>query len=144
MKKPNKRFKSRTLRVLFHLLPPRIKRLMFLSSLAGKIAGEKQMDRETLLKFQERFKLCQDPNAIELGLALNEKLWATRPIDALVCPVNLEIQNTEQDLTRIARRIVAIMPCWMVYGTTITKIVADTRELLAARNDLFHVPVQTH
>lgn len=134
----NKRFKSRAMRVLFHILPRRIKRLLFVSSLTGKITGRNELDRNTRLLLNEMFGLCKDPDAIALPLALNEKIWMNRPIGDLVCPIHLESSITEQEITRVARQIVAMMPCWLVYTGTM-QIAADVRELLLQRNELFPV-----
>lgn len=137
MKLSNKRFQTRTLRVLFHLLPQRSKRLMFISSLAGKVAGKKTFDRETILRIQDQFSLTNiDPHAMELPVACANRIWGKRPVEDLV---NLETLNekSDHDATRIARQIVAMMPCWMVYDNTF-KIAKDVRELLAERNKLFH------
>lgn len=140
---PNKRFRSRTLRVLFHLLPRRTKRLLFLSSLSGKVidgaqaeTNDETFERETRMKIQEAFNLCKDPNAIELPMALNRKIWGKRPIDELVCPLYLDDDESFIKATRIARQIVAIMPCWLVYGTT-RAIIDDVRQLITMRNELF-------
>lgn len=132
----NKRFKSRYLRVLFHLLPCRTKRLLFLSSLSGKVTGEKSLARQTLVKIQNEFELCSDPFAIELPLAFHEKIWGKRPIDELVCPVHLDATQSDRELTRLSRQIVSIMPCWLVYAQT-SCIVNDVRDLLAKRGEIF-------
>ena len=134
----NKRFKSRAMRVLFHILPRRIKRLLFVSSLTGKITGLNELDRATRQLLNEMFGLCKDPDAIALPLALNEKIWMNRPIGNLVHSAHLEGVLTDQEITRVARQIVAMMPCWLVYTGTM-KISADVRELLLQRNEL--VPV---
>lgn len=136
MNQSNKRFRSRALRVLFHILPRRIKRLIFISSLSGKVSGAIEMDRETRLRLQQSFGLCKDPDAVALPLAYNDKIWANRPIETLVCPVRLSTPLTEQEITRTARQIVALMPCWLVYGQTM-KIVEDVRELLVKKDELF-------
>jgi hypothetical protein len=136
MNQTNKRFRSRALRVLFHILPRRTKRLVFLSSLSGKLAGSVEMDRESRQRLQANFGLCVDPDAVALPLAYNEKIWANRPIESLVCPIYLSSTLTEQELTRTARKIVVLMPCWLVYGQT-KKIVEDVRELLQKKDELF-------
>lgn len=136
MKLSNKRFQTRTLRVLFHLLPSRMKRLIFLSSLSGKVTGEKHMAQDMLIRIQEKFKLCRDPHAMELPLACTDKIWGKRPIEDLVCPVYLNANQSDHDVTRTARQIVVMMPCWLVYDNTIT-IVGQVRELLIARSELF-------
>lgn len=136
MVQSNKRFKSRYLRVLFHLLPRRTKRLLFLSALSGKVTGEKSLARPVLVNIQNEFDLCVDPFAIELPLAFHDKIWGKRPIDELVCPRRLEAFNTDRDLTRAARQIVSIMPCWLVYDQT-SSIISDVRDLLAKRGVIF-------
>jgi hypothetical protein len=140
MTQPNnhKRFKSRVLRVLFHILPRRIKRLVFISSLSGKVCGSIEMDRVTRLRLQQVFGLCTDPDAVALPLAYNDRIWSNRPIEQLVCPMHLQGIHSDQELTRTARQIVVMMPCWLVYGKTM-KIVDDVRELLIKRNELFSV-----
>lgn len=136
MKLSNKRFQTRTLRVLFHLLPSRMKRLMFISSLSGKIAGTSELDRATLLRIQQEFKLTNvDPHAMELPIACTDKIWGKRPVEDLVCPVFLH-QKSNHDLTRIARQIVVMMPCWLVYDE-IFRVVIEVRQLLEARDQLF-------
>lgn len=136
MNQSNKRFRSRAMRVLFHVLPRRIKRLVFISSLSGKVSGVVEMDRETRLRLQTNFGLCKDPDAVALPLAYNNKIWANRPIENLVCPIRLSSPLSEQELTRTARQIVVLMPCWLVYGQT-KKIVEDVRELLEKKDQLF-------
>ena len=136
-----KRFKSRILRVLFHILPSRTKRMVFLTSLTGYVTGMKEMDRPTRLHLKEQFDLCKDPDALALPLAYNEKIWANRPIDNLIGRVLVEADSlgyTEQELTRYARQIVAMMPCWLVYGQTMD-IVKEVRQLLLQRNELLPV-----
>jgi hypothetical protein len=94
------------------------------------------MERFILIKIQEKFSLCRDPNAIELPLAFTNQIWGKRPIDTLVCPLYLESKQSDNDVTRIARQIVIMMPCWLVYGNTMN-IVNDVRELLNMRNEIF-------
>uniref|UniRef100_A0AAU7PFU7 Uncharacterized protein n=1 Tax=Burkholderia phage vB_BgluM-SURPRISE13 TaxID=3159457 RepID=A0AAU7PFU7_9VIRU len=140
MKLSNKRFQTRTLRVLFHLLPQRMKRLMFISSLSGKVAGTNEFDRVVLLQIQEEFKLTKvDPHAMELPVACANKIWGKRPVEDLVCSDHLN-EKSDHDMTRIARQIVVMMPCWLVYDSTF-KIANDVRELLTKREQLFqHQP----
>lgn len=134
----NKRFKSRALRVLFHILPSRTKRVLFISSLSGKVTGQRELDRNVRLRLLGAFSLCNDPDAIALPVAYNEKIWANRPIDSLVEKVLSSEELDVVELTRIARQIVAMMPCWLVYGQTM-HIVQEVRELLSQRNELFTV-----
>lgn len=135
---PNKRFTSRLMRVSFHLLPSRMKRLMFLSSLYGQVSKEKEINQERLVRFKEAFDLCRDPRAIALPMACSDRIWNKRTIDELVCKDNLCSRDTEKDITRIARMIVVGMPCWLVYDHT-TKIVQDVKKLLTHREDLFAI-----
>lgn len=140
------RFSSRSMRLVFHLLPSRMKRLIFISSVAGKLSGKKLPEfvqefrqtrcNDTVVKLQEKFNLCQDPTAICLPLALNDKIWGSRPIDQLVCPENLGNLQSEHDITRTAREIVAKMPCFLVYDGAIN-IAKEVRELITARGELF-------
>lgn len=74
-----------------------------------------------------------------LPLAYNDKIWSNRPIENLVCPIRLSSELTDQELTRMARQIVVLMPCWLVYGQT-KKIVEDVRELLVKKDELFVTP----
>jgi len=109
---------------------------MFISSLAGKVAGTNTFDRATLLRIQDQFSLTNvDPHAMELPVACANKIWGKRPVEDLVSPATLNDMSSH-DETRIARQIVAMMPCWMVYDNTF-KIVGDVRELLAERSNLF-------
>ena len=136
-----KRFKSRILRVLFHILPSRTKRMVFLTTLTAKVTGLKEMDREKRIHLQSQFALCKDPDAISLPLAYNEKIWGNRPIDELIERVQNEPSSTgftEQEMTRMARQIVAMMPCWLVYTQTM-EIVKEVRQLLSQRNELLPV-----
>lgn len=135
MKLTNKRFQSRILRILFHLLPCRVKRLMFITSLTGKITGKKTLTRFERIRIQERFKLCKDPDAMDLPLAVSDKIWINRPVEQYICQSYLDIHCRESELTRTARQIVAIMPCWLVYAST-SKIVDDVKELLKTRSEL--------
>ena len=97
------------------------------------------MDRLTRVRLLAQFHLGKDPDALALPLAFNEKIWTNRPIDGLVCPIHLEqAAANEKEMTRTARQIVAMMPCWLVYGQTM-QIAADVRELLSQRNELFPV-----
>jgi hypothetical protein len=96
------------------------------------------MDRVTRLRLQQVFGLCTDPDAVALPLAYNDRIWSNRPIEQLVCPMHLQGIHSDQELTRTARQIVVMMPCWLVYGKTM-KIVDDVRELLIKRNELFSV-----
>lgn len=140
MKLSNKRFQTRTLRVLFHLLPSRMKRLMFIASLSGKIAGASEFDRAILLQIQQRFTLTKvDPHAMELPVAYADKIWGKRPVSDLVSEDHLS-EKSEHDMTRISRQIVVMMPCWLVYDMTWV-IVGEVRELLAERDQLLqHQP----
>jgi hypothetical protein len=112
---------------------------VFLSSLSGKVSGQAELDRTTRLRLQEKFDLCKDPDAVALPLAYNDKIWSNRPIENLVCPIRLSSELTDQELTRMARQIVVLMPCWLVYGQT-KKIVEDVRELLVKKDELFVMP----
>lgn len=136
LKLSNKRFTSRFMRVFFHLLPSRMKRLMFLSSLYSKVSCETEIDHSRMVRFQEAFDLCKDPHAIALPMAYSDRIWRQRPIENLVCQNNLCRHETDKDLTRIARMIVVRMPCWLVYDKT-TKIVEDVKKLLLEREELF-------
>jgi hypothetical protein len=136
MNHSNKRFKSRALRVLFHILPRRIKRMVLISSLAGKISGQKEMDLELRKRLQQKFGLCKDPDAVALPLALSEAIWGKRHINALLDSLETDHELTEQELTRLARQIVATMPCWLVYGKTM-RIVEEVRTLIQTRDELF-------
>ena len=138
MKISKKRFTSRILQVLFHILPKRMKRLMFLSSLSAKIAQTKCLDASTQQRLKETLHLCKNEKALGFPAEYCNTIWAKREIDSLVCPIYLGTQVQDEQLTRTARMIVAIMPCWLVYDS-ISKIVADVRTLLVARGELFHV-----
>jgi hypothetical protein len=121
---------------MFHLLPQRIKRLVFISTLAGKISGRSELEREILLRIQAEFKITKvDPHAMELPLACADKIWGKRPVEDLVCPVVLN-EMSGHDMTRIARQIVVMMPCVLVYDKTF-EIVREVRELLEKREQLF-------
>jgi hypothetical protein len=109
---------------------------VFLSSLSGKVTGQVELDRETRLRLQEVFGLCKDPDAVALPLAYKDKIWSNRPIEKLVCPVRLSNPLSEKEATRMAREIVVLMPCWLVYGQT-KKIVEDVRGLLVKKDELF-------
>lgn len=136
MTQPNKRFRSRTLRILFHLLPRHTKRMLFLASLAGKVTSTHHLSKSILLKLQQEFQLCADTKAIDLPPILHKKIWGNRPIEGLVCPVHLDAQQSERCMTRTARQIVSIMPCWLVYAHT-TQIIEDVRDMLSKREVLF-------
>lgn len=136
----NKRFKSRAMRVLFHVLPSRTKRLVFISSLVGKIGGDEvvaegEVGRGIRASVQQRLALCKDPEAMRLWATYTDKIWRSRPIEPLVCPIHLSEQQCEQKMRRTARQIVVMMPCWLVYGKT-TQIVQDVCDILQRRSEL--------
>lgn len=136
MKYSKRTLRARVLRGIFHMFPRRTKKLVFLSSLCGKITGNSELERQIRLRLQEEIITCSDPDAMTLPLAFNDKIWANRPIESVVNPLLLATHMNDQEITRMARQIVAMMPCWLVY-TQISIIVDDVRKLLAKRENLF-------
>lgn len=134
----NKRFKSRVLRVLFHILPRRTKRLVFITTLTAKVAGFRELDRTARRQLLNEFGLGRDPDALALPLAYTDKIWANRPIDTIVDDTHLSRACVDKELTRMSRQIVAMMPCWLVYAHTVD-IARDVRELLLKRSTLLQL-----
>lgn len=123
------------MRVLFHLLPSRIKRLLFIASLSAWVLDKEELDRSTRMNMVAQFSLCSDPDALALPIAMKDKIWKNRPISPLMKSCMCGGLQTEKDVTRKARQIVAMMPCWLVYDKTLS-IVQDTKALLSVRNEL--------
>ncbi|BAS04848.2 hypothetical protein [Ralstonia phage RSF1] len=89
-----------------------------------------------MLRIQEEFKITNvDPHAMELPIACADKIWGKRPVEDLVCPVQLS-EKSDHDMTRVARQIVVMMPCWLVYDE-IFRVVIEVRDLLEKREQLF-------
>ena len=114
------------------LLPNKIKRLVFISSLAATIYDINNDDIETLHKLNLILNLCNDDGAMLLPVALGNIIWNHK--NNLIV---LDINNNDHNLTikTTISDIINIMPKWLVYSD-FDSIKKDVEKLLSIKDIL--------
>lgn len=114
------------------ILPNRIKRLIFLSSLTALLIDIKEHDEETLHKLNVLLQICSHEKAMMLPISLRNFIWHNMTAS--------QIMNTEvsvQDvrglesgkLVQMVRSIVSTIPSWLKYSENYV-IECDVENLL--------------
>ena len=114
------------------LLPNKIKRLVFISSLAATIYDINNDDIETLHKLNLILNLCNDDGAMLLPVTLGNIIWNHK--NNLIV---LDINNNDHNLTikTTISDIINIMPKWLVYSD-FDSIKKDVEKLLSIKDIL--------
>lgn len=138
MKSQFVKLRTFVLRLLLSLVPLRIKRMLVLGSLAAKMATSQEQVDLCRSKLNSELSLCKDSKALDLPFMLKERIWPSeiRNIDSLICPVYLTEKEMKAELRRVARRIVAKIPCVLYWGSR-ARVTKDVVLLLKRRQHIF-------
>lgn len=117
--------KSITNWVLTKVLPDRIKRLVFLSSLAAYVRDFDQPDDDTLYKLNEILSLSTNADALKLPMYIHTRIWGSFDVSRLKsCGLelktmkNIRLDQMEQSQMRVvANRLIDYAPSWLRYQT---------------------------
>ena len=110
-------------RFLNWLLPDKIKRMIFLSSLAAYIRDLQKPDKETLKKLNEILLLCSNEEALRFPIEIHSKIWGRFDIECLQ-QSGIDVSNMREFHTRglaksemriVANRFIDYMPVWLKY-----------------------------
>lgn len=122
--KPNKRWLSRTLHnFLKYRLSPRIKRMIFLSSLLGFTKPKDLLSIDTIIKINEVLGLAHDVEAIRLPMFIRTWVWDHEFNEEI--PVNnrsvmlsqfYDVQLTRIDFGLLSDYIISKAPDWLIYA----------------------------
>ena len=117
------------------LLPNRIKRLVFLSSLTAILVDMKELNNETLHKLNTLLGLCMNDNAMKLPISMRDFIWHhMTPAQVLNTEPIWDKLSTES-ISTMSSSIIKKMPSWLHYNKDMD-IKRDVEYLLHNRSSL--------
>lgn len=105
------------------LFPDRIKRMIFLSTLAAHIRDLQQPDAETLSKLNDILLLSSDAKALRFPMEFHSRIWGKfNPVclrkEGIAVDSICGLQTrglAKSELRIVANRLIDYMPAWLKY-----------------------------
>jgi len=97
-------------------LPERMKRILFVSSLAAQLAKDQQMTPEALNKINEMLDLAKDAESMELGVELSNVIWKDAECSLMCFQVSTEQVIAQERIPYIISIILKATAPWLRYG----------------------------
>lgn len=116
------------------IVPTQVKRMMMVSSLAAYLSRKTELDMGTLMRLNERFKLCTLESALQLPILLARTFWHGRLISEVVKDTVLRQDLGPGKISVVAGRIKESIPVWMRYDEQ--EMTADIYQLLNTRHQI--------
>lgn len=115
--------------LLAMILPERIKRLLFVASLAGYVKATTELDDKTMSQINELFSLCTVENAMRFPLSINSIIWHERSIrDDYNDIVHDTASFSDARVKLFIGRVKSSIPKWMLYDNA--QLDDDVRKLV--------------
>ena len=127
-------FKASMGAVFRQLLPSRMKRLVFVISLAAKVRKGDALEIGALAKLNEIMDLCQSDKSMGLPVTLSEVIWKDRLDPEVEAAFNDDTDVPEATLSSIISRILERVPAALRYGSE-EELKADIRTMFDHRRD---------
>lgn len=124
---------SLTARILGHVLPRRMKRLIFVSSFIAHIKNSTNPDKELLSKINKLLMLSSSDEALLLPVQLHQQIWHKVVLKDVLSEKNIEIDDISQiasysfkkpQIRTLSEEIIRVIPNWLMYGSK-TQIRSD-------------------
>lgn len=147
MSKQRAFFHRATIGVLNTLLPDRIKRMIFISSLAAHIKEVSNPDKVLIGKLNKLLELSSSDGALKLPMSAHQRIWhnlepntiyaSTRQSDSPLTSLS-ELQSHRlppQQLRIVSEQIIKFTPDWLRYGSN-RQIRSDLMRLFSNMGEL--------
>lgn len=118
-----------------HCIPERMKRLIFISSLATQFNHDKTLAPETISKLNTIMGLASDCKSLHLGSQLTHVIWADDQCVGL-CQVAKESEIESKRIPVLVKNICESTKPWLRYRPE--RMEADVSQLIEARGILAH------
>lgn len=110
-------------------LPARMKRLILLASVSGRLKEPGTFSNETLAKLNKVMELSMRDSALMGPIQLSRAIWHGRTSSEIIQDEPFAVTSTEERILRAATRIFESTPTWLRYGTE-DEVVPDLIKLL--------------
>lgn len=118
-------------------LPPRLKRLMYVSSILGMMQQAKDPNMELVGKLNDVFKIAKYPEAFKFPMYIKSMIWKNMESDKVVVSNGRSIAISDLIKTDLTNNDVALVgayfaknvPNWLKYGS-IDLLIDDVMVLL--------------
>lgn len=110
-------------------LSARMKRLILLASVSGRLKEPETFSNETLAKLNKVMELSMRDNASMIPIQLSKAIWHGRTSKEIIQDEPAAITSAEDRLIRAAKRIYNAAPQWLRYGDE-EQMTADLIKLL--------------
>ena len=122
--------------ILGKMLPERLIRTLFLSSLYSQLFQVNTLDVRVYRRLNEIMKICDNDNALGLGMHYAKVFWGDEELAHIEVELNEKghLTLSENTIEAMAKRIVEETPRWMRYAQE--DMLTDIKQLLQCRGDL--------
>ena len=123
-------------RIISSLLPERLIRVLFISSLYTKIFKIKTVDPLVLHKLNSILKVCENDYALGAGMKLSSVFWNDVELKQIQVVLNdkNELTISKETEEEIANVIIENTPKWLLYNRT--DMYMDIKHIVEYRLDL--------
>ena len=127
------------------VLPPKTKRLIFLTSLTARIKDTDVFDVDTVRKLNHVMSLAHRDSELTVPVSLNRVIWHNQTacnilnIDNEACIHNLNVNGIDyrdtSNVGKMSDSVISLMPDWLLYAD-INEIKHDVIQLLSNYNKI--------
>ncbi len=98
-------------------LPARMKRLILLASVSGRLKEPETFSNETLAKLNKVMELSMRDSALNVPIQLSRAIWYGKTSKEIIQDEPNAITSDEDRIVRAAHRIFETAPTWLRYGS---------------------------
>ncbi len=110
---------------LYHKIPKRVKRLIFVSSIIGLLDVDKSITNELIAKINSLLKIAHNPDAMYFPIAVKSIIWRklvknpTMIINGIEYNISdlRNIRKTDKYYDSLSKFILNAAPEWLRYGS---------------------------
>jgi hypothetical protein len=110
-------------------LPPRMKRMVLLASVSGRLKEPGTFNNETLAKLNRVMEMGHRDSALMIPVQLSKAIWHGQTSREIIEDEPSSINTNEDRVVRAARRFYERAPKWLHYGPE-EAVVPDLIKLL--------------
>ena len=128
---------SKLFSLLCYIMPERLVRILFLSSLYGRLFNVRTLDPEIYHKLNRVLEIASNDSALGMGMQFSQAFWNGRGLSVIGTELNTynQLVLTKEAEKEIVDKIITITPKWLTYSREsmvddITKMIQHRQELL--------------
>lgn len=102
--------------LLFKCVSKHAQHVFYIASLAEQFNHYSRFRRAAMDKLNEAMKLAYRPEAIQLPIALSDRVWGKAGLREVISDDALLRAKTEDELRALAQKVIAMTPHWALYA----------------------------